>query len=199
MAAAVTSDDRCDAGQATRGAKDRAAEARALGGRVHPRQVRQHRGREPLEDEDRDPDEHRGREDEAGDLADVLAAAEHHEQRAAVDEHLVGDRDHGRRPGECDGGADVERRSLSPVDERTEHAAPDQHRQRDASDRGGDHRCRSEIARGDEEERHDDRDADGTVRDEQQCVAAEPAGAGEDAAHHVRDAVRGEAERRARR
>ena len=161
---------------------------------MHPRQVRQHRGCEALEDEDRDPDEHRGREDEARDLADVLAAAEHHEQRAAVDEHLVGDRDHGRRPGEGDGGADVERRSLSPGDERAKHAAPDEHRQRDASDRGGDHRCRSEIARRDEEERHDDRDANGTVRDEQQRVAVEPAGAGEDAAHHVRDAVRGEAD-----
>ena len=111
------------------------------------------RGRHALEDEDGDPDEHRGGEDEARHLADVVASSEHHEQRTAVHEHLVGDRDHRSRPGERDRGADVERLPLAVARERREHAAADDDGHQDARHRCCDHRRGREIPRRDGKQR----------------------------------------------
>ena len=157
-------------------------------------QVRQERGRETLEDENGDPDEHRGREDEARHLADVLAATEHDEQGAAVDEHLVGDRDHRCRPGERDRGADMERLAGPVAGERRQRAPADDHRQRDARDGCPDHGRGSEVLRSDDHEREDDHQPRRAVRDEQQGVAVEPADTRADAAEDVGHTVGGEAD-----
>ena len=182
------------AGETGGGAKNGAPEERRLRRGMEARQVGEQRGRHPLEDEDGDPDEHRGREDEPGHLADVLAAAEHHEQRPAVHEHLVGDRDHGGRPGERDRGADVERLPRSGAGQRRQHPAADDDRQQHARGGCGDHGRGREIPRGDGDERQHDHEARGAVGDEQQRVTLEPADAGADAAEDVGDAVRRKAD-----
>ena len=130
-----------------------------------------------------------------GDLADVLAAAEHHEQRAAVDEHLIGDRDHGRRPGEGDRGADMERRSLAPADvSGPSTRRPTSDRQRDAPTAAATIAAAARSREATKSSGTTNTTRTAPSDDQQQRVAVEPAGAGADAAQHIGDAVRSEAD-----